>query len=360
MSNLYIGLMSGTSADGIDAVLADFSQAKPRMLTSHYTPYTPALRQQILDLCKPGENEIHRLGELDILLAKSFAEAVSALLTKANISPDQVTAIGSHGQTIRHSPSNAFTLQIGDPNTIAVLTGINTIADFRRKDVALGGQGAPLVPAFHQHVFADANINRAIVNIGGIANVTLLPNILGFDTGPGNALMDEWILKHLHKTHDEAGAWAATGKINTALLNAMLKDEYFQLAPPKSTGREHFNQVWLNKLLISAIAPEDVQATLAELTASTIVQAVQNFFDKGELYICGGGAHNQFLLNRLTFLAAPNFSVKTTETLGVHPDWVEAFAFAWLAYQTNNKLTGNVPSVTGAEKAAILGGVYYA
>lgn len=359
MSNLYIGLMSGTSADGIDAVLADFSQTQPHLLATHYTPYTPALRQQVLDLCKPGENEIHRLGELDILLAKAFAEAVSALLAKANISADKVAAIGSHGQTIRHAP-NSFTLQIGDPNTIAALTGINTIADFRRKDVALGGQGAPLVPAFHQHVFANARINRAIVNIGGIANVTLLPNILGFDTGPGNALMDEWIKKHLHRTHDEAGAWAATGKINTALLHAMRKDAYFELAPPKSTGREYFNQVWLNKFLDGSIAAEDVQATLTELTATTIVEAVQKFFDKGELYICGGGAHNQFLLKRLTVLATPNFSVKTTETLGVHPDWVEALAFAWLAYQTNNRRTGNVPSVTGAEKAAILGGVYYA
>ena len=361
MSNLYIGLMSGTSADGIDAALVDFCGQKPRLLATHYTPYTKELRKQILDLCHPGENEIHRLGELDVALADTFTAAVHTLLSEAAVAASEIAAIGSHGQTIRHAPHQAhrFTLQIGDPNTIAAKTGITTVADFRRKDIALGGQGAPLVPAFHRSLFASSEHDHAIVNIGGIANVTLLPrqagdHIIGFDTGPGNALLDYWIHTHQNETHDQAGAWGASGKINQELLKLMLSDPYFKLLPPKSTGRELFNHDWLQselKKLKHEINPVDVQTTLTEFTAATIADAIRQNMHDGEIFICGGGAHNAYLVSRLQQLTAPDFKVATTESLGVHPDWVEAVAFAWLAYQTMQKRTGNLTSVTGAKQA---------
>jgi anhydro-N-acetylmuramic acid kinase len=370
MSDLYIGLMSGTSADGIDAALVDFSNKKPRLLATHYTPYSQDLRQKVLELAKPGANEIHRLGELDITLAHAFADSVQELLSKANVTASSVHAIGSHGQTIRHSPDPAlrYTLQIGDPNTIAARTGITTVADFRRKDIALGGQGAPLVPAFHHHLFAENTIDRAIVNIGGIANVTLLTqstrdSIIGFDTGPGNGLLDEWIQKHLAQPHDKDGAWAASGKINPALLDLLLSDEYFQIPPPKSTGREYFNEPWLQKNLRKTadnISAADIQATLTEVTARSIIQSINKFMNQGEIYICGGGAHNIHLISRLRNSSENRYTIATTEKLGIHPDWVEAVAFAWLASQTMNKKSGNLPSVTGARQASILGGLYYA
>jgi anhydro-N-acetylmuramic acid kinase len=370
MSNLYIGLMSGTSVDGIDAALVDFSGSTPILVASHYTPYTLALRKQILGLCYPGENEIERLGELDVALAKVFATAVETLLLNSSTSSNDIAAIGSHGQTVRHAPhlTHRFTMQIGDPNTIAAQTGITTVADFRRKDIALGGQGAPLVPAFHRSLFASKETARAIVNIGGIANITLLPtdaqdHIIGFDTGPGNSLLDYWINKHKQTTHDQAGTWGASGRVHQPLLDAMLADAYFKLTPPKSTGREYFNHQWLQNQLSQVsetILPADVQATLTELTATTIVNAVKTSMNKGEILACGGGTHNLYLMSRLRALSAPEFTVTTTETYGVHPDWVEATAFAWLAFQTMQKRTGNLPSVTGAKHAAILGGVYYA
>lgn len=367
MSDLYIGLMSGTSADGIDAVLVDFKDTIPKLIATHYTPYSSTLRQKILDLCRPGNNEIHRLGELDIELAHAFATSVQTLLQQAGINSHSIKAIGSHGQTIRHSPDplQRYSLQIGDPNTIAACTGITTVADFRRKDIALGGQGAPLVPAFHHYLFADKTINRAIVNIGGIANITLLipqqHSIIGFDTGPGNGLLDEWIQQHQQKTHDASGAWAASGKIDQALLTSMLADDYFNLTPPKSTGREYFNTKWLQQHLSKLnISNTDVQTTLTELTAVTIINAIKAHMPTGEIYVCGGGAHNTYLLDRIQQLAADQFKVMTTEKLGVHPDWVEAIAFAWLASQTVNQRAGNLPSVTGARQAAILGGLYYA
>lgn len=367
MSELYIGLMSGTSADGIDAVLVDFNDKLPKLIATHYTPYSPALRQKILALCRPGNNEIHRLGELDIELAHAFAESVLTLLQQAGVDNNHIKAIGSHGQTIRHSPDplQRFSLQIGDPNTIAARTGITTVADFRRKDIALGGQGAPLVPAFHHYLFADKKMNRAIVNIGGIANITLLipqqQSIIGFDTGPGNGLLDEWIHQHQQKAHDAGGSWAASGKINQPLLNSMLADNYFHLSPPKSTGREYFNTKWLHQHLSNlTVSNTDVQTTLTELTAATIINAISLHMPQGEIYVCGGGAHNTYLLDRLQFLATTQFKVMTTEKLGIHPDWVEAIAFAWLASQTVNQRAGNLPSVTGARQAAILGGLYYA
>jgi anhydro-N-acetylmuramic acid kinase len=369
MSDLYIGLMSGTSADGIDAALLDFSEAKPVMIGTHFTPYSDILRQKIMALYQQGENEIERMGELDRLLAKAFAQATHALLMKCNIPAKAIQAIGSHGQTIRHQPHHPerFTVQIGDPNTLAAETGIITVADFRRKDIAYGGQGAPLVPAFHQHVFSSSQAHRAIVNIGGIANVTLLPHhpqgaVLGFDTGPGNALIDAWIHRHQQERHDAEGRWGAQGKVQQALLTRLLNDAYFSLPPPKSTGREHFHLAWLQQHLQSlpdVIAPIDIQATLVELTAQSIITAILSHFQSGDILVCGGGVHNAFLMSRLQSLASPHFKVGSTQHYGIHPDWVEAAAFAWLARQTLNHAPGNLPSVTGATQAIALGGIYY-
>lgn len=367
MTDLYIGLMSGTSADGVDAALVDFSQARPTIVATHYAPYQPALRASILALCQPGDNEIQRLGELDILLGKAFAQAVNTLLKNQSIAAHTIKAVGSHGQTIRHHPLH-FTLQIGDPNTIAAETGITTIADFRRKDIAFGGQGAPLVPAFHQHVFGSANENRVIVNIGGIANVTHLrphadETVIGFDTGPGNMLLDAWIHLHQQESYDKHGAWGASGQVQMELLENMLADPYFQLPPPKSTGREYFNLTWLEQQLQSVsktITAVDTQATLVELTARTIMLGIHPYIAAGEILVCGGGAHNQLLMSHLTRLAQPNFTVATTQQYGITPDWVEAVAFAWLARQTLNQLPGNLPSVTGAKRSGILGGVFFA
>lgn len=369
MSEYYIGLMSGTSVDGIDAALVDFSQPQPTILATHYAPYESGLRQNILSLCKQGENEIQRLGEQDVQLGMAFAQAVNQLIKKQGLTAKDIAAIGSHGQTIRHMPnhSSRFTLQIGDPNIIAAETGITTIADFRRKDVALGGQGAPLVPAFHQFAFSSSLIDRAIVNIGGIANITLLPHlqpdiVSGYDTGPGNVLLDAWIHLHQQQTHDRHGSWGAQGKIDNALLDCLLADNYFHLAPPKSTGREYFHLEWLqNKLaeINKKIIPVDVQATLVELTARSILNAIHLSFTTGEILVCGGGVQNTFLMSRLTELAKPAFIVSSTQKYGLDPDWIEAIAFAWLARQTLNRQPGNVPRVTGAKSAALLGGVYY-
>lgn len=367
MKELFIGLMSGTSVDGIDAAVVDFSEAYPAVVATHYTPYAAELKNQILSLCQPGDNEIERLGQLDVLLGKEFATAVKQLLNHASLSPQAITAIGSHGQTIRHAPHNnhRFTLQIADPNTIAAETGITTVADFRRKDIALGGQGAPLVPAFHQHVFTRTDKNRAIVNIGGIANVTMLPqhqqdNIIGFDLGPGNVLLDAWIKLHQDKQHDPQGEWGAQGSVQTDLLSQFLSDNFFKLSPPKSTGREHFNLAWLNQhLQHKKIAAVDVQATLVEMTARSIIEPIRHHFSSGEILVCGGGAHNAYLMSRLSALAQPQCSVASTQLYGLDPDWIEAMAFAWLARQTINRQPGNLPGVTGATKTAVLGGIYY-
>lgn len=364
---LYIGLMSGTSADGIDAALIDFESNQPKLVGTFYTAYSDSLRQRILALCQPGENEIQRLGELDVELGKEFALAANELLAKCHLSPLEIKAIGSHGQTIRHIPTGncRFSIQIGDPNIIAANTNITTIADFRRKDMALMGQGAPLVPAFHQEMFSHPHINRAIVNVGGIANVTLLEagnplSITGYDTGPGNALMDEWINIHLGKKYDANGDWGNSGQINNDLLTSFLNDPYFQQVAPKSTGRERFNLKWLkNKLSLDPISPADIQATLAELTARSIIDSIFKHFEQGDILICGGGAHNNYLMKRLKELAQNKFKVTSTERYGLHPDWVEATAFAWLAKQTLCKQPGNISSVTGATRAAILGGIYY-
>lgn len=361
MSELYIGLMSGTSVDGIDAALVDFSEPQPKLLGTLYQEYSSELRQKIVDLCQPGLNEINRLGELDVQLGKAFASISQSLLKNHAIEPAHIRAIGSHGQTIRHHPAQGFTLQIGDPNIIAAETGITTIADFRRRDIAWGGQGAPLVPAFHQTMFTAKDHHRIILNIGGIANITVLPtngDLIGFDTGPGNTLLDAWMEKHCQKACDHQGAWAATGKINQELLANLLDDPFFKLTSPKSTGREYFNLAWLETFLTPDISPVDVQTTLVELTARSILAAAASHISSGEIFVCGGGVHNDFLMQRLHQLAA-SFSVQSTQSLGIDPNWVEAMAFAWLAKQTLEKKTGNIKAVTGAKRDTVLGGVYF-
>ena len=360
--------MSGTSADAVDLVVVDFSHRKTNLIGSYSLPLSSETRQQIHSLANPGNNEIDRLGQLDGKLAEVFSRAIIQLLDKVSLKPQQITAIGSHGQTIRHRPPGTqqtpFTLQIGDPNIIAERTNITTIADFRRRDMAAGGHGAPLVPAFHQAIFQSQAIDRAIVNIGGMANITWLPKsetVIGFDTGPGNVLMDAWILQHLGKAYDADGSWAASGQVDIELLKDLLSHDFFNQSPPKSTGRELFNLYWLTSTIKNKILrPADVQATLLALTAHSIANEIKNLSNGDcETYICGGGAYNLHLMNELALLL-PQIKVTTTEALGVAPQWVEAMAFAWLARQTMLRKTGNLSAVTGANREVILGGVYFA
>jgi len=362
----YIGLMSGTSVDGIDAALVSIPvSGQLTLLATHQHPFPVAVRAAVQALMQPGPNEIEREGELDVQLGRLFAEATHALLAKSGVSASGIRAIGSHGQTIRHRPHAAhpFTRQIGNPSVIAEETGITTVADFRARDLAAGGEGAPLVPTFHQWLFRKPGVNRAIVNIGGIANITWLPAtennaVLGFDTGPGNTLLDQWIARHRNEPYDRDGAWATSGHVQKDLLAQLMTDEYFTKAPPKSTGREHFNLAWLERQLAGKLAPEDIQATLAELTAASIARGLKILPEKiGEIFICGGGGHNRDLLARLR-AQLPGIPVATTGILGLDPDWVEAAAFAWLAHQTLAGRAGNLPSVTGARHPVLLGGIY--
>ena len=358
----FVGLISGTSIDGIDAALIAVQNTQHRIIKTYAHTIPAPLRQQLHSLCQPGPNEIERMGEADTLLGREFASAAKLLLKSANIPAKRISAIGSHGQTIRHHAQGGapYTVQIGDPNTIAEWTGITTVADFRRRDIAAGGQGAPLVPAFHRAVFASPHECRAVINIGGIANVTYLPPIgdtLGFDTGPGNTLMDLWVNRHLHEPFDRDGSWASTGKPVRRLLDALLDEPYLRLPAPKSTGRELFNAEWLDQYIKPTYSPSDVQATLLELTATTIEKALRQLpVEPAHTYICGGGALNGVLMQRLRErLPCP---VDTTAILGIDPQWVEAAAFAWLAKATIDGQAGNVQSVTGALNPVILGGIY--
>jgi anhydro-N-acetylmuramic acid kinase len=363
MSELYIGLMSGTSMDGIDAALVDFSGEKLQLIAFEYLPFSESIKSKIQHIS--SANQLLLLsdyGALDCELGNLFAEAVNKLLQKAGVADSAVKAIGSHGQTVYHQPNTdfPFSLQIGDPNVIAEKTGITTVADFRRRDMAALGQGAPLAPAFHQAVFANTEKNVTVLNIGGIANITVLSEkkIIAFDTGTGNTLMDYWIKKHLNLDYDSNGEWARTGKVIPELLEQFKQADYFAAPPPKSTGKEYFSVTWLEQHL-SCFAnhkAEDVQATLCHLTAETINEAIANHApDTEHLLVCGGGAHNSYLLE---LLAQKNYLVSTTEEYGVHPDHVEAIAFAWLAKQTMNNLAGNLTQVTGAKTPVILGGIY--
>lgn len=369
-SSLYVGLMSGTSVDAIDSALVHCDDGKIELLSTHQHDIPPPTREKIAALSHSGADEIERMGVLDRELALLFAAATLELLAEAGKHPQQIRAIGSHGQTIRHRPpsggntgSRSFSLQIGDPNTIAEATGITTVADFRRRDIAAGGEGAPLAPAFHAAALARQGVNRAVINIGGIANVTLLQGqrlLLGFDTGPGNTLLDHWIMRHRGQAFDGDGQWSAGGTVIPALLNDLLAHPYFDKTGPRSTGKEAFNLQWLDTRLAGhpGLAAGDVQATLAEFTATTIARGLRGGETRvEEAFVCGGGAHNRDLMRRLQLQLAPA-SLGTTADIGVHPDWVEAMTFAWLAHRTVTGLDGNAPAVTGAGGERVLGGIY--
>lgn len=369
--SLFIGLMSGTSLDGVDGVLAVFrpdSTERPiQTLATAYLPFPEKLRESLMTLQAPAENEIHREALAANDLANIYAECVAQLLANSGDRSKDVRAIGAHGQTIRHRPELGYTRQTNNPALLAELTGIDVIADFRSRDIAAGGQGAPLVPAFHQAAFGSANETRAVVNIGGIGNISVLNpegKVIGFDTGPGNVLMDAWIARHLGKTYDADGAWGASGRIAPDFLAALLDEDFLKLAPPKSTGRDLFHLAWLeNKLAqFSRLAPVDVQATLAAFTAATLADAIHSYAHNTKaVYVCGGGAYNSFLMRLLQqalndrSLTAKVFS---TEVLGVSPNHVEALAFAWLAHRHAEHQAGNLPAVTGAKDLRILGALY--
>ncbi len=361
---LYLGLMSGTSMDAIDAALVDFDVTPLSIVAASATAFEPALKSRVASIMDSADRvSLDEIGQIDVAVAQAFAQAAIRLLRDSGVGADSVAAIGSHGQTLRHRPdlSVPFTWQIGDPNTLVEMTGITVVSDFRRRDVAAGGQGAPLLPVFHDQVFRSADEDRVIVNVGGMANVTILRRgapVFGFDTGPGNRLLDAWISRHRGVNFDAGGVWAGTGRSDAALMRQLTNEPYLALAPPKSTGRELFNMTWLqNQLGPQARRPEDVQATLLEYTAATIEAAARRYAPGAALYVCGGGAHNAMLLAALTQLAAPN-RVATTAALGLDPDYVEAVAFAWFARRTLAGLPSSAGSVTGAEGARILGGVY--
>nr|WP_225561524.1 anhydro-N-acetylmuramic acid kinase [Rhodanobacter sp. DHB23] len=364
---MYLGLISGTSVDGIDAALVSFEQGQPRLLAARTHPWPAALRERILAVAQ-GETaiDLDAFGRLDIALGHGFAEAALVLLKESGTPAAAVRAIGSHGQTLRHRPTGeyAFTLQLGDPATIAERCGIDVVADFRRADVAAGGQGAPLLPAVHAMLLAHPGHTRVVLNLGGIANITVLGadgHVTGFDTGPANGLMDAWCLRHRGEAFDRDGAFAACGKVDDTLLDALLADPYFTLPPPKSTGREHFHLDWLaTHPRVATLAPADVQATLLELSARSVAEAIARHApDAEDVLACGGGVHNDALMRRLADLLSPR-TLASTAAFGVDPDFLEATAFAWLARQRLLGLPGNLPAVTGARGPRQLGAIHAA
>ncbi len=363
MSDLYIGLMSGTSLDGADGILVDFSDPKLHVLASSTQSFSSEFRAELLALNSPTHNELHRAAQAANQLAEVYAKVVSALLHDAGLAAEDIRAIGAHGQTVRHQPTAGYTLQLNNPALLAECTGINVVADFRSRDVAAGGQGAPLVPAFHQSVFGQPGQTTLVLNIGGIANLSVLPatgDVLGFDCGPGNALMDAWCLQHTGQRFDESGQWAASGQLIPALLASLLDEPYFSMPPPKSTGRDLFSMGWLVAKLkpFAAQRAEDVQNTLTEFTARACVAGASSYLKNSkELIACGGGAFNQHLMQRLQ-AGLPSLKVVSSDAHGLPPLQVEASAFAWLARQTVLRLPGNLPSVTGAVGLRVLGAIY--
>ena len=364
---LYIGVMSGTSLDGVDTALVAIDSDTTELIASDTFPIPENVKQHVLNIAMGQQTNLVEVGLIDSQLGHLYADAVNQLLAKSNLDASAITAIGNHGQTVYHQPFGdyPFTLQLGDANIIAVKTGIKTVADFRRKDVALGGQGAPLVPAFHRTVFNPSSSSIVVLNIGGIANISVLranTATLGYDTGPGNMLLDAWIHTQTGDNYDKNGQYSATGKIIPELLTTLCNDDYFQLEAPKSTGRELFNLDWLKKKLNevnSTFAPQDVQATLSEFTSLTIANEVKKYYQghAPELLVCGGGSRNPRLMARLATLL-PNWHVCTTDDKGVNSEYMEAIAFAWLAYRRCNSLPSNLPEVTGASKPASLGVIY--
>jgi len=359
---LYIGVMSGTSLDGIDIALIDYNSG-PRLLATHYTPLPDDLRAQLLALCTSGPDEITRSALAENAWVTLAAQGIRSLLNAQSLAPEAICAIGSHGQTIRHEPALGFTVQIGNPALLAELTGITVVGDFRRRDVAAGGQGAPLVPAFHEALFPSETGEMAVLNVGGFSNLSLIKPqtiVRGFDCGPGNVLLDAWIQLKQGALYDQSGAWAASGTVNSPLLQSLFGDPFFRAVGPKSTGREVFNLAWLQQHLtaLGAVKDQDVQATLLELTAVTIADSLKSAQNSTEkLLVCGGGAHNAKLMERLAALL-PGVKVSSTATVGVDPDWVEAMAFAWLAHCCLARVAANRPSVTGARGLRVLGAIY--
>lgn len=373
MTAIYIGVMTGTSMDGVDIVAASFD---PLQLHATLTlAFDPDLRNELMALTLPDDNEIDRMGKADVALAKMIGEGINTLIEQHQLDRSQIKAIGSHGQTIRHRPEHGFTLQIGDPNIITEITQIPVVSDFRRRDMAAGGQGAPLVPAFHQALFQHESIHRVILNLGGIANVSLLPagapeQVSGFDTGPANILMDAWCHRYTGQPYDENGNWAAYGQPIRSLLERLQTHDFFAKEPPKSTGREDFNLDWLDDQIMDwrndelaydelEDTPENVQATLLKLTTRAIKKAIyRSGMETGEVYVCGGGAYNSQLLEQLRWrLRKHQWTVQSTADLGLSPTWVEATAFAWLAMRFVEHLSGNLPAVTGADGYRILGSI---
>jgi anhydro-N-acetylmuramic acid kinase len=365
MSAFYVGLMSGTSMDGIDAVLVSFDQSSATIHATHSQPYPPDLKKALqAAIHEPLDVPLDQSGELDRRVGECFRDAALAVITSSGINTREVIAIGSHGQTLRHQPygDQPFTLQIGDADIIAAATQSKTVANFREADMRAGGQGAPLVPPFHHWLFHNDQANRAVVNIGGIANVTVLPadgsDIIGFDTGPGNGLMDVWILHHRNQEFDSGGEWAASGTVIHTLLKQFLADPYFERPPPKSTGFEYFNMRWLRSFNVDAFDAADVHSTLCELSATSIANALTEHASSiHDVFVCGGGAQNTELMRRLDTQIS-DATVSSTASAGLDPNWVEAVAFAWLAMRTTNGQTGNLPSVTGATHKVVLGDIH--
>ena len=363
MSDLYIGLMSGTSLDGADGVLVDFLNPRLRVMASATKSFSSDFRAELLALNSPSHNELHRAAQAANQLTEVYAKVVSALLHDAGLVAKDIRAIGAHGQTVRHQPAPGYTLQLNNPALLAERIGMDVVADFRSRDVAAGGQGAPLVPAFHQSVFGQPGQTTLVLNIGGISNLSVLPatgDVLGFDCGPGNALIDAWCLQHTGQRFDESGHWASSGQLIPALLTSLLDEPYFSMPPPKSTGRDLFSMGWLAAKLkpFADQPPEDVQNTLTEFTAKACIAGASSCLKNcKELIVCGGGAFNQHLMQRLQ-AGLPSLKVVSSDAHSLPPLQVEAAAFAWLARQTVLCLPGNLPSVTGAAGLRVLGAIY--
>lgn len=358
----YIGLMSGTSLDGVDVSIVDLASWPIKPIFSQTIAMPKAMQDDILGICQGQALTLLQLGTLDHQIGQFHAKCVNSVLEQTNIKAEEIKAIGSHGQTVFHHPEgdSPFTLQIGDATIIAAQTNIATVADFRRMDMAYGGQGAPLVPAFHQAIFTPPEGINVVLNIGGIANITVLAQgkpTLGYDTGPGNMLMNAWIQSQLNHPYDKEGSWAREGSLIPELLQQLLQDPYFTLPAPKSTGREHFNLVWLEAFLKPEYQAMDVQHTLMVFTAQTIADQIKLFSSVQQVILCGGGVHNTTLVNTLQMLL-PKQQIVSSNEYGMDPDYVEAIAFAWLAKQRLESRGGNLPEVTGAKKSAILGAIY--
>ena len=370
-SNLYIGLISGTSLDAVDCALIDAGGQRPKLLDALSEPWPTPLRQTLLDLCHAPQVSLRELGSTDIAVGRFFATTVQGLLARNGLAPEKIRAIGSHGQTVWHAPPQdaqglPFSLQLGDPNTIAELTGITTVADFRRRDMAAGGQGAPLVPALHREWFQSRSRDRIVLNLGGIANITWLPKsgsrVLGMDTGPASVLLDGWIQRHRDVRFDAGGAWAASAQLDEELLHLLLAEPYFMRPAPKSTGRELFNLAWLDARLAQLgrpVPPENVQATLLALSVETISREVEQLSDDGDVIVCGGGAGNTAMLQLLA-ARLPDFKVETSAAYDIDPDFVEAAAFAWFASRTLAGKSIAFEAFTGAAHPVIAGGIYTA